>query len=158
MGRPKTHFLLYHSIISHNTDSLFFLTILKILIIKFYWPHQVFVAARGLPLVARNRGYSLVEIVGFSLPWLLLLWSMGCRARTQLLWLTGFTVPQRVRASQIRDQTDVPALQSRLLTIGPPGKPDTDTLDVCFAHLYHKHGYMSLHITAWHYITLGIEL
>ena len=47
-----------------------------------------------------------------------------------------------------QDQTNVPALQSRLLTIGPPGKPDTDTLDVCFAHLYHEHGYMSLHVTA----------
>ena len=33
-------------------------------------------------------------------------------------------------------------------TIGPPGTPDTDTLDVCFAHLYHEHDYMSLHITA----------
>ena len=39
----------------------------------------VSVAAWGLYLIAVNRGYSLVAVVGFSLRWLLLLWSMGFR-------------------------------------------------------------------------------
>ena len=37
------------------------------------------VAARGLSLVAASRGYSLLRCTGFSLWWLLLLWSMGSR-------------------------------------------------------------------------------
>ena len=39
----------------------------------------VFVAVRGLSLVAVSGGYSLLRYVGFSLQWLLLLWSMGSR-------------------------------------------------------------------------------
>ena len=34
---------------------------------------------RGLSLVAASRGYSLLWCVGFSLRWLLLLWSTGSR-------------------------------------------------------------------------------
>ena len=39
----------------------------------------VFVAACRLCLVAVNRGYSLLRCAGFSLRWLLLLWSTGSR-------------------------------------------------------------------------------
>ena len=39
----------------------------------------VFVAAQGLSLVAVNRSYSSLWCAGFSLQWLLLLWSMGSR-------------------------------------------------------------------------------
>ena len=39
----------------------------------------VFVAARGLSLVAASRGYSSLRCAGFSLRWLLLLQSMGSR-------------------------------------------------------------------------------
>ena len=39
----------------------------------------VFVAARGLSLVAASRGYSSLRCMGFSLRWLLLLWSTGSR-------------------------------------------------------------------------------
>ena len=39
----------------------------------------IFVAARGLPLVALSGGYSLLQCAGFSLRWLLLLRSTGSR-------------------------------------------------------------------------------
>ena len=39
----------------------------------------VFVAARSLPLVAMSGGYSSLQYAGFSLRWLLLLWSTGSR-------------------------------------------------------------------------------
>ena len=39
----------------------------------------VFVAVRGLSLVAASRGYSLLWCAGFSLWWLLLLQSTGSR-------------------------------------------------------------------------------
>ena len=41
---------------------------------------RVFVAVRGLSLVAANRGYFLVVIPGFLLQWLLLFRSTGSRA------------------------------------------------------------------------------
>ena len=45
----------------------------------YFWLCWVFVAARGLSLVAESRGYSLLQCTGFSLQWLLSLWSTGCR-------------------------------------------------------------------------------
>ena len=45
----------------------------------YFWLCWVFVAAHGLPLVAANRGYSSLRCTGFSLQWLLSLWSMGSR-------------------------------------------------------------------------------
>ena len=45
----------------------------------FFGPHWVFVAVRGLSLVAASRGYSSLRCVGFSLQWLLLLRSTGPR-------------------------------------------------------------------------------
>ena len=45
----------------------------------FFWLRWVFIAARGLSLVALSGGYSSLWCVGFSLRWLLLLWSMGSR-------------------------------------------------------------------------------
>ena len=41
----------------------------------------VFVAAQAFSLVVGSRGYSLLQCVGFSLQWLLLLQSMGAGAR-----------------------------------------------------------------------------
>ena len=38
-----------------------------------------FLAEHGLSLVAVSMGYSLSWGTGFSLQWLLLLWSTGCR-------------------------------------------------------------------------------
>ena len=39
--------------------------------------HWVFVAARELSLVVASGGYSSLSCAGFSLRWLLLLWSMS---------------------------------------------------------------------------------
>ena len=45
----------------------------------YFWLRWVFVAARGLSLVAASRGYSSLRCAGFSLRWLLLLQSTGSR-------------------------------------------------------------------------------
>ena len=45
----------------------------------YFWLHWVFVAAHRLSLVAARGGYSLLGCTGFSLRWLLLLWSTGSR-------------------------------------------------------------------------------
>ena len=45
----------------------------------FFWLCWVFVAVCGLSLAAATRGYSSLRCAGFSLRWLLLLWSMGSR-------------------------------------------------------------------------------
>ena len=51
--------------------------ILFIYLFIYLWLHQVFVAARGLSLVAASGGYSSSQCAGFSLQWLLLLRDMG---------------------------------------------------------------------------------
>ena len=45
----------------------------------YFWLCWVFIAARGLSLVAGSRGYSSLWCVGFSWRWLLLLRSTGSR-------------------------------------------------------------------------------
>ena len=45
----------------------------------YFWLRWVFVAARGLSLVVARGGYSSLLCTGFSLRWLLLLWSTGSR-------------------------------------------------------------------------------
>ena len=45
----------------------------------YFWLRWVFVAARGLSLVAASGGYSSLRCAGFSLRWLLLLQSTGSR-------------------------------------------------------------------------------
>ena len=45
----------------------------------YLWLRWVFVAARGLSLVAESGGYSSLQCAGFSLQWLLLLRSTGSR-------------------------------------------------------------------------------
>ena len=45
----------------------------------FFWLRWVFVAVCRLSLVAASRGYSSLRCAGFSLQWLLLLWSTGSR-------------------------------------------------------------------------------
>ena len=72
----------------------FFIIILKFLFILFiyFWLAWVFVAVRRPSLGAASKGYSSLRCVGFSLQWLLLLWSAGfgsCGTWAQQLWLTG---------------------------------------------------------------------
>ena len=45
----------------------------------YFWLCWVFIAAHGLSVVVASKGYSSLRCVGFSLQWLLLLWSMGSR-------------------------------------------------------------------------------
>ena len=59
-----------------------FLPVIYSFFFKFFysWLHWVFVAARRLSLVAASRGCSSLRSAGFSLRWLLLLWSTGSRS------------------------------------------------------------------------------
>ena len=60
----------------------------------------------GFFLVVANWGYSSLQCVAFSLQWLLLLPSTGCKAhRLQYMWLTGFVALQHVGSSWTRDRT-----------------------------------------------------
>ena len=45
----------------------------------YFWLHWVFIAVRGLSLVAASGGYSSLRCTGFSLWWLLLSRSTGSR-------------------------------------------------------------------------------
>ena len=60
-------------------EGFFFNTIKKKFIYTYFWLHWVFVAARGLSLVAASGGCSSLHCAGFSLRWLLLLQSTGSR-------------------------------------------------------------------------------
>ena len=63
----------------------------------YFWSCWVFVAAHGLSLVEKSRGYFSLQCVGFSLQRLLFLWSTGsrlsgfssCTTWAQSLWLEG---------------------------------------------------------------------
>ena len=61
-----------------SNSGLCFLLFLKYLFI-YFWLCSVFTAVRRLSLVAVSRGYSSLRCSGFSLQWLLLLWSTGFR-------------------------------------------------------------------------------
>ena len=66
----------------------------------YIWLHWVFIAACRLSLVVASGGYSSLRCAGFSLQWLLLLWSTGsrhtgfssCGTRAQQLWHVGSIV------------------------------------------------------------------
>ena len=61
------------------TFFFFYFINLFILFIYYFWLCWVFVAVCGLSLVAESGGYSSLRCTGFSLRWLLLLWSTGSR-------------------------------------------------------------------------------
>ena len=96
----------------------------------------LFLAALGLcccmrlSLVAASTGYSSLQYAGFSLRWLLLLWSMGSghvgktqhvlclagsRAQAQLLWHTGLVAPRHVGSSRTRAQSHIPCIDRWIL-------------------------------------------
>ena len=58
---------------------VFFLKINLFILFIYFWLRRVFVAARRLSLVAASGDYSLLQRVGFSFRWLLLLRSTGSR-------------------------------------------------------------------------------
>ena len=55
----------------------YFIIFFNINLFIYFWLCWVFVAVRGLSLVAASGGYSWLRCVGFSLRWLLLLRSTG---------------------------------------------------------------------------------
>ena len=65
----------------------------------FIWLHWVFVAALRLSLVVASRGYSSLQGSGFSLPWLLLLWSTASRC-TGLI--SCYTWAQQLQRAALR--------------------------------------------------------
>ena len=113
----------------------------------FFWLHWVFVAVCRLPLVAVSGGYFSWRCVGFSLRWLLLLWSTGsrhavfssCGSRALEHRLSS----RSAQAQLLRGMWDLPgpglkpmspALAGRFLTTAPSGKPSHSDFDAsgCF--------------------------
>ena len=100
----------------------------------YLWLCWVLDAVRGLSLVEASGGYSSLRCAGFSLRWLLLLWSVGmgfrscgCRALERRLSSCG------AWAWLLHGMWDLPgpglepaspALGGGLLTTAPPGKPN----------------------------------
>ena len=98
-----------------NLPSNFFLKNVFI----YFWLCWVFPAVSRLSPVAASRGHSPVVVHGFSLRWLLFLWSTGL-----------LVALQHMESSQTRDQTDVPRMARWILKVvfpGPPGKPSPPT-------------------------------
>ena len=60
-------------------------------LIFIFWLRWVFVAARGLSLVAASGGYSSLWCAGFSLRWLLLLRSTGSRREGSVVVARGLS-------------------------------------------------------------------
>ena len=85
------------------TRFLQFIIIFKIYLSIYFWLHWVFIAACRLSLVATSRVYSSLQCAGFSLQWLLLLWSTGsrragfssCGTWASVVWHMGSVVVTR---------------------------------------------------------------
>ena len=107
------------------------LLLVIILLLLLHWV----VVLHGLSLVAVSRGCSLLWCAGFQLQWLLSLeprlWgtqasavvALASRELPRSCGALGLVAPEHMGSSWARDWTSVPALQGRLLTSGPPGKP-----------------------------------
>ena len=61
------------------------------LLFIYFWLRWVFVAARGLSLVAASRGYSSVPCTGFSLGWLLLCGARALGTRASVVVARGLS-------------------------------------------------------------------
>ena len=93
-GSPLFHAITFLPLL---LPSIFIFTYVCMYVCIYVWLRWVFVAACRLSLVVASGGYSSLRCAGFSLRWLLLLWSMGsrragfssCGTRAQQLWLAG---------------------------------------------------------------------
>ena len=83
-------------------------------------------AALGLRCCVRtfsSCGYSSLQCAGFSLRWLLSLWSIGsrhtgfssCGTQAQSLWCAGLVAPRHVGSSWTRARTRVPCIGRQIL-------------------------------------------
>ena len=102
----------------------------------YFWLCWIFVAACGLSLVAASGAHSSLRCAGFSLRWLLLLWSTGSR-RAGFSSCGSQALERRLSscgawAQLLRGMWDLPgpglepvspALAGGFLTTAPPGKP-----------------------------------
>ena len=78
MANDSGHLFMCSLAVCIFSDHLFFVFVLFYSFICL-WLRWVFVAVRGLSLVAASRGYYSLRCAGFSLRWLLLWWSTGSR-------------------------------------------------------------------------------
>ena len=115
---------------------LFFFLINLLYFFFYFWLRWVFVAARGLSLVAVSGGYSLLRCAGFSLQWPLSLRSTGSR-RMGFSSCGSWAPEHRLsscgsQAQLLRGMWDppgpglepvCPALAGGFLTTVPLGKP-----------------------------------
>ena len=96
----------------------YFIFINLFILFIYFWLRWVFVAVCGLSLVAASGGYSSLRCMGFSLCWLLLLWSTGsrhtgfssCGTRAQQLWCRGLVAPRHVGSSWTTARTCIPCI------------------------------------------------
>ena len=112
---------------------LFFKKFIYLFIYFIFWLLWVFIVARGLFLVAASGGYSSLQCTGFSLRWLLLLWSTGTQASVVVAHGLSSCGSQgrSAQAQLLRGMWDLPgpglepvspALAGGFLTTAPPGK------------------------------------
>ena len=150
-------------LLKNNFSSTFFLFFFFLIYLRLCW---VFISVWGLSLVAASGGHSLLWCMGFSLRWLLLLWSMvsrhsgfsSCGMQAQQLWLTGSIVqaqqlwctslvaPQNVGSSRTRTQIGVPCIGRRILN----HCATREALSICF-YLFSK-------ITSWLFLINNIHV
>ena len=111
---------------------LFIYFYLFICLLTYLWPRWVSVAARGLSLVAVSGSYSSFQCVGFSLRWLLLLWSTGSKRmgfsssgmRASVVVAHGLSCSAACGNLPWQGLEPMsPALAGRFLTTEPPEKP-----------------------------------
>ena len=129
----------YHRVIFCNIFwgfVCFFWFLIYLFYLFIFWLYWVSVAARGLSLVAARGGYSSLRCTGFSLRWLLSLWSTGSRHTS--FSSCGSRALERslsscgTRAQLLCGMWDLPgpglepvspALAGGFLATAPPGKP-----------------------------------
>ena len=131
------------------------------LFIYYFWLRWVFLAARGLSLVVASGATLLLQCAGFSLQWLLLLWSTGSRRMgfsscgTQLSSCSLRALEHRLSscgawAQLLRGMWDLPgpgiepmspALAGGFLTTAPPGNSCTIQFFKMFMKYFSWTGY-----------------
>ena len=94
-----------------------------LVVIYLFWLHWVFVAALWAFSIAVNGGYFQLPCAGFSLQWLFLFWSMGCRMRRLINCGTQAQLPCDIwNLPGPGIELVSPALIGEFLSTGPPGK------------------------------------
>ena len=125
----------------------------------YFWLHWVFIAARGLSLVAASGGQSSLQCAGLSLQWLLLLPSRGSRCAgfsSCGMWALERRLSScDAQAQLLRGMWDPPwpglepvppAPAGGFSTTAPPGKPPP-RIFLRKSHIHHFiHKYFSIYL------------